>query len=293
MSRKDKIFPYILVLPGIFIVITTILYPILLTLIYSLQFYKLTKPYDKKIIGLQNYIEIFKDLDFYSSLINTSIIVVVVLIIGVIFSFIVALILNREGKISNFLTAIAIIPWALPPVVNGVIWKFMFYPEFGLINKVLYYLGVVDGAILWLNNRYISLIIFGIILSWRVIPFCSILILANIKAIPDDIFEAAEVDGASTFYKIKDILIPILKPTFLIVIINLILTSINIFDEVVALVGFRKLGEPFMLYNYKQTFSFLNIGYGSAISYTLTLILGVIGLIYIKFLKREKNDEER
>ena len=159
MSRKDKIFPYILVLPGIFIVITTILYPILLTLIYSLQFYKLTKPYDKKIIGLQNYIEIFKDLDFYSSLINTSIIVVVVLIIGVIFSFIVALILNREGKISNFLTAIAIIPWALPPVVNGVIWKFMFYPEFGLINKVLYYLGVVDGAILWLNNRYISLII--------------------------------------------------------------------------------------------------------------------------------------
>lgn len=110
MSRKDKIFPYILVLPGIFIVITTILYPILLTLIYSLQFYKLTKPYDKKIIGLQNYIEIFKDLDFYSSLINTSIIVVVVLIIGVIFSFIVALILNREGKISNFLTAIAIIP---------------------------------------------------------------------------------------------------------------------------------------------------------------------------------------
>ena len=293
MSRKDKIFPYILVLPGIFIVITTILYPILLTLIYSLQFYKLTKPYDKKIIGLQNYIEIFRDLDFYSSLINTSIIVVIVLIIGVIFSFIIALILNREGKISNFLTAIAIIPWALPPVVNGVIWKFMFYPEFGLINKVLYYLGVVDGAILWLNNRYISLIIFGIILSWRVIPFCSILILANIKAIPDDIFEAAEVDGASTFYKIKDILIPILKPTFLIVIINLILASINIFDEVVALVGFRKLGEPFMLYNYKQTFSLLNIGYGSAISYTLTLILGVIGLIYIKFLKREKNDEER
>ena len=163
MSRKDKIFPYILVLPGIFIVITAILYPILLTLIYSLQFYKLTKPYDKKIIGLQNYIEIFKDLDFYSSLINTSIIVVVVLIIGVIFSFIVALILNREGKISNFLTAIAIIPWALPPVVNGVIWKFMFYPEFGLINKVLYFATYLFIHIIMYIMRAIQLNIYGII----------------------------------------------------------------------------------------------------------------------------------
>ena len=162
MSRKDKIFPYILVLPGIFIVITTIL-----TLIYSLQFYKLTKPYDKKIIGLQNYIEIFRDLDFYSSLINTSIIVVIVLIIGVIFSFIIALILNREGKISNFLTAIAIIPWALPPVVNGVIWKFMFYPEFGLINKVLYYFGVVDGV--WaLVGQMVTVSIFRTIALWLV-----------------------------------------------------------------------------------------------------------------------------
>ncbi|MBM6822748.1 carbohydrate ABC transporter permease, partial [Fusobacterium mortiferum] len=198
MKREDKVLPYVLILPGVFIVVLTILYPILLTLIYSLQFYKLTKPYDRKIIGLQNYIEIFKNFDFYTTLINTGVIIGVVLVVGTILSFTIALILNRDTKLSNILTAVAIIPWALPPVVNGVIWKFIFYPEFGLINKILYSLGIVDGAILWLNNRYISLIILGIILSWRVIPFCSILILANIKAIPDDIFEAAQVDGAST-----------------------------------------------------------------------------------------------
>lgn len=292
MKREDKVLPYVLILPGVFIVVLTILYPILLTLIYSLQFYKLTKPYDRKIIGLQNYIEIFKDFDFYTALINTGIIIGVVLVVGTILSFTIALILNRDTKLSNILTAVAIIPWALPPVVNGVIWKFIFYPEFGLINKILYSLGIVDGAILWLNNRYISLIILGIILSWRVIPFCSILILANIKAIPDDIFEAAQVDGASTFYQIKDILLPILKPSFIIVIVNLILAGINIFDEVVALVGFRKIGEPFMLYNYNQTFSFFNIGYGSAISYMLTIILGALGFLYIRFLKKVKRDEK-
>ena len=293
MSWKERAFPYFLILPGVFIVVTTILYPILVTLIYSLQFYKLTKPYDRKIIGLQNYIQVFKDLDFYSALINTTIIVVVVLITGVIFSFIIALVLTRDGKISNFLTAITIIPWALPPVVNGVVWKFIFYPEFGLINKLLYHFNIVNGPILWLNNRYFTLIILGIILSWRVIPFCSVLILANIKAIPDEIFEAAQVDGASTFHQIKDILIPLLKPAFIIVIVNLVLAGINIFDEVIALVGFRKIGEPFMLYNYNQTFSFFNVGYGSAISYTLTILFGIFSFVYIKFVKKGENIEKK
>lgn len=284
--NQSKIFPYYLILPSIFIIISTVLYPIVLTLFYSLEYYKLTKPYDRKFIGLQNYINIFKDLEFYSTLINTSIVVVVILILGVIFSFLIALILEKQNKITNLLTAIAIIPWALPPVVNGLIWKFIFYPEFGFINKFLYYFNFVDKPILWLNSRYGSLIIFGIIVAWRAIPFCCILLLANIKAIPEEVFEASEIDGASTYQKIKNITLPMLLPTFLIVITNLTLTGINVFDEVVALVGFRKLGEPFMIYNYNQTFSFFNIGYGSAISYTITILCGILGFIYINFLNK-------
>ncbi|WP_281700310.1 carbohydrate ABC transporter permease [Cetobacterium somerae] len=253
---------------------------------YSLEYYKLTKPYDRKFIGLQNYIDIFKGTEFYSAFINTSIIIIVILSLGIIFSFLVALILDKQNKFTSLLTAIAIIPWALPPVVNGLIWKFIFYPEFGFINKFLYYFNFVDTPILWLNSRYGSLIIFGIIVAWRAIPFCCILLLANIKAIPEEIFEAAEIDGASSFQKIKNIMLPILFPTFLIVITNLILIGINVFDEAISLVGFRKLGEPFMVYNYNQTFSFFNIGYGSAISYTITILCGVLGIIYIIFINK-------
>ncbi|WP_245576440.1 carbohydrate ABC transporter permease [Cetobacterium somerae] len=253
---------------------------------YSLEYYKLTKPYDRKFIGLQNYIDIFKGTEFYSAFINTSIIIIVILSLGIIFSFLVALILDKQNKFTSLLTAIAIIPWALPPVVNGLIWKFIFYPEFGFINKFFYYFNFVDTPILWLNSRYGSLIIFGIIVAWRAIPFCCILLLANIKAIPEEIFEAAEIDGASSFQKIKNIMLPILFPTFLIVITNLILIGINVFDEAISLVGFRKLGEPFMVYNYNQTFSFFNIGYGSAISYTITILCGVLGIIYIIFINK-------
>ena len=284
--KQNKMFPYYLILPSFFIIISTVLYPIILTLFYSLEYYKLTKPYDRKFIGLQNYIDIFKGTEFYSAFINTSIIIIVILSLGIIFSFLVALILDKQNKFTSLLTAIAIIPWALPPVVNGLIWKFIFYPEFGFINKFLYYFNFVDTPILWLNSRYGSLIIFGIIVAWRAIPFCCILLLANIKAIPEEIFEAAEIDGASSFQKIKNIMLPILFPTFLIVITNLILIGLNVFDEAISLVGFRKLGEPFMVYNYNQTFSFFNIGYGSAISYTITILCGVLGIIYIIFINK-------
>lgn len=285
-NRKREKLPYLLILPAMIIILCTVIYPVILTFIYSLQSYKITKIYDRKFIGLKNYLAILKDENFYSVLINTGIVIGVILILGVILSFILALILNRENKLTNIFTAIAIIPWALPPVVNGLMWKFIFYPEFGLLNKILYFLNFIDKPILWLNTQYGSLVIFGVIVAWRAIPFCSVLLLANMKAIPEEIFEAAQVDGASTYEQIKSIMIPILFPTFLIVITNLILIGLNVFDEIVALVGFRKLGETFMIYNYSQTFTFLNIGYGSAISYLITILCGVLGYVYIIVIKR-------
>lgn len=285
-NRKREKLPYLLILPATIIILCTVIYPVILTFIYSLQSYKITKIYDRKFIGLKNYLAILKDENFYSVLINTGIVIGVILILGVILSFILALILNRENKLTNIFTAIAIIPWALPPVVNGLMWKFIFYPEFGLLNKILYFLNFTDKPILWLNTQYGSLIIFGVIVAWRAIPFCSVLLLANMKAIPEEIFEAAQVDGASTYEQIKSIMIPILFPTFLVVVTNLILIGLNVFDEIVALVGFRKLGETFMIYNYSQTFTFLNIGYGSAISYLITILCGVLGYVYIVVIKR-------
>lgn len=285
-NRKREKLPYLLILPAMIIILCTVIYPVILTFIYSLQSYKITKIYDRKFIGLKNYLAILKDENFYSVLINTGIVIGVILILGVILSFILALILNRENKLTNIFTAITIIPWALPPVVNGLMWKFIFYPEFGLLNKILYFLNFTDKPILWLNTQYGSLIIFGVIVAWRAIPFCSVLLLANMKAIPEEIFEAAQVDGASTYEQIKNIMIPILFPTFLVVVTNLILIGLNVFDEIVALVGFRKLGETFMIYNYSQTFTFLNIGYGSAISYLITILCGVLGYVYIVVIKR-------
>ena len=280
--KQDRIIGYGLLFPSILIMVALVLYPIILTLIYSLQEYKLTRPDDTRFIGFNNYWAVLKSQAFIDALFNTLIIVGLVLIIGLFFSIVIALILNKKTKISGILTAIAILPWALPPVVNGLLWKFIFYPGLGFFNKILFTLYLVQEPIQWLNTRYGTLVILGIIVSWRVIPFCAIVFLANLQSIPRELYEAARVDGASQMQMFKDITMPLLIPSLAIVLAILTINAINVFDEAVALVGYRTLSETLIIHNYNQTFSFLNIGYGSAITYIIMLGSGIIGYFYIR-----------
>ncbi|SJZ79527.1 carbohydrate ABC transporter membrane protein 1, CUT1 family (TC 3.A.1.1.-) [Cetobacterium ceti] len=285
--KDDSKLGYMLIFPGLLILCTLVFYPIILTFIYSLQYYKLTRLNDRKYIGLENYKKVFLDGDFHQAFINTLIIILVVVIVGLIGSFIMALMLNRKSKISGILTAIGIIPWALPPVVNGLIWKFIFYPEVGFLNKIFYKFHWINGSLNWINNTYGSLIIIGLIVAWRVIPFSGIVLLANIQAIPESVYEAAKIDGAGSLNQFRYITLPLLYPTLGIIVCNFILNGINVFDEMVSLVGYRTLGESLTMYNYNETFSFLNIGFGSSITYIIMIISGIFGFIYIKSLERK------
>jgi multiple sugar transport system permease protein len=270
----------------VLIIIGLVFYPIIKTFIYSLQEYKLTEPDNFHFVGFQNYCEILKSQAFKDAVVNTLIVMGVVLIVGFIFSILVALILYSKTKLSGLLTAVAIIPWALPPIVNGDMWKFIFYPGFGLLNKILYNLNMIREPIKWLNTRYGTLIIVGLIVSWRVIPFGAIVFLANMQSIPREIYEAAEVDGANGKQMFISITMPLIVPSIAIVLTNLTMSAINVFDEIAALVGYRTTGQPLLIYNYTQTFSFMNFGFGSAITYIIMIGSGVFGYFYIRSLNR-------
>ena len=283
MKRDGKsafgfLFPTGLIIFGL------VLFPIIVTFIYSLQEYKLTEPENFAMVGFRNYNEVLKNQAFQDALVNTLVVLGVVVIIDFLFSIVVALILYSNTKISGPLTAIAIIPWALPPIVNGMVWKFVFYPGFGLMNKVLYRLAIIQEPIKWLNTRYGTLIIVGLIVAWRVIPFCAIVFLANMQSIPKQVYEAAEVDGANGVQMFANITMPMLMPSVAIVLTNLTMNAINVFDEIVALVGYRSMGETLLICNYTQTFSFMNFGYGSAITYIIMIGSGFIGYFYIRSL---------
>lgn len=283
MKRDGKL-AFGFLLPAALIIIGTVFYPTIKTFIYSLQRYKLTQPENVSYIGFENYIEILKSRDFQNALVNTIIIMMIVILFGFILSIVTAVILNSKTRLNSLLTAATIIPWALPPIVNGIIWRFIFYSDFGFMNKLLYNLGLIQDPIKWLNGRFGTLLIVGFVVAWRVIPFCAIVFLANMQSIPKEIYEAAEVDGANGRKRFFSITMPLLMPSAAIVLTNLTMSSINVFDEVVALVGFRNLGQPLLIYNYTQTFSFMNFGYGSAITYIIMITSGIFGYFYIKGL---------
>jgi len=161
------------------------------------------------------------------------------MIIGMTFSIITGLILNIKSKINPVLTALVIIPWAMPPIVNGIMWKFIFFPGYGFMNKILLNLHLINSPVSWTDNRYLFLIVISIVISWRIIPFSSLVILANLQNIPESYYDTVEVFGGSRFQAFYYVTLPLLLPSIGVVLINLTTTALSIFDEVIAISGYQ------------------------------------------------------
>ena len=278
----------LLLLPCLLILLISVIFPVILTFRYSLKNYNLTEPQNEKFIWFDNYIKIFKDPHFYNALYNSILILIFVMIIGMTFSIITGLILNIKSKINPVLTALVIIPWAMPPIVNGIMWKFIFFPGYGFMNKILLNLHLINSPVSWTDNRYLFLIVISIVISWRIIPFSSLVILANLQNIPESYYDTVEVFGGSRFQAFHYVTLPLLLPSIGVVLINLTTTALSIFDEVIAISGYQFEIQTLLVYNYSTTFNFLDFGYGSAISYVVMLISGIFGYFYVKNMAYEK-----
>lgn len=286
MKRDTK--GMLLLLPCLLLLLISVILPVVLTFRYSLKYYNLTEPQNEKFIWFENYIKIFKDPHFYNALYNSVLILVMVMIIGLVFSVITGLVLNVKSKINPVLTALVIIPWAMPPIVNGIMWKFIFFPGYGFMNKILMNLHLIKNPISWTDNRYLFLLVISIVVSWRIIPFSSLVILANLQNIPESYYDTVKVFGGNKFQEFYYVTLPMLLPSIGVVLINLTTTALSIFDEVIAISGYQFEIQTLLVYNYSTTFNFLDFGYGSAISYVVMILSGIFGYFYVRNMAYEK-----
>ena len=286
MKRDTK--GMLLLLPCLLLLLISVFLPVVLTFRYSLKYYNLTEPQNEKFIWFENYIKIFKDPHFYNALYNSVLILVMVMIIGLVFSVITGLVLNVKSKINPVLTALVIIPWAMPPIVNGIMWKFIFFPGYGFMNKILMNLHLIKNPISWTDNRYLFLLVISIVVSWRIIPFSSLVILANLQNIPESYYDTVKVFGGNKFQEFYYVTLPMLLPSIGVVLINLTTTALSIFDEVIAISGYQFEIQTLLVYNYSTTFNFLDFGYGSAISYVVMILSGIFGYFYVRNMAYEK-----
>ena len=284
--KKEKL-AYTLLAPMLILMFTLVFYPILETFTYSLKKWKLTRPKDIKFIGLRNYINILSSKSFLYSLLNTVFILIMVILLTTIISIFVALFLNIKTKFSGLLLAISLIPWALPPFVNALLWKFVFYSGYGFLNKLLLCLHLINKPIEWLNNRYSLLFIVSIVVAYRLIPFMRLVCLSGRQSIPESLLEAAKIDGAGNFEIFKIIICPLMLPFISLGITSTSISAINVFDEIVALNGYADIGKSLLIESYLTTFSFMDFGKGSALTYIVMLLSGILGFFYIKNLSKE------
>ena len=212
MRRKSKA-PYLFVAPMALIMYLLIYVPIAFTLVYSFLKMNLKKPRDTGFNGLNNYLALFRDPQILQATLNSLSIMVMILLMTLLLGLVFALILKRDTPIKNVLTAIAIIPWAIPPIVCGIVWRWIFHPSFGLLNSALLLSHLIEEPVQWLQRQDYILAIVSISVAWRVIPLATVTFLAALQGIPEHLYEAAEIDGCTVFGKFTRVTLPLLRPS--------------------------------------------------------------------------------
>ena len=284
---KKKAVPYLLLAPMILIMGALVFYPVAATFSYSLKKWKLTQPGDIRVIGFKNYVDILTSDSFWYSLQNTLVILAVVVVLTTVVGFLVSSFLNIQVRLSGVLLALAVLPWALPPFVNGILWKFVFYSGYGFLNKLLVGLGLFDQPVEFLTSRWSLLLVVSVVVVWRSVPFMALVCLAGRQSIPVDFYEAARIDGGGSFQIFRRITLPLMLPFVGVGVTSASVTAINVFDEIVALSGYSDLGKNILMESYLTTFTFLDFGKGAAVTYIVLFFALILGLFYLRSLAKE------
>lgn len=283
-KEKFNFAPYILILPACLLMGLIMIYPLGKVFYLSFQHYNPTKPFTNGFAGLDNFITIFTKKEFYNALGVSAKFVACEVVLQLIFGMIVALILNQKFKGRGFFRALTFIPWALSGVLTAVLWSIMFNQHFGVLNDLLAKLGIIKEPIAWLANT--KFVLGSVIVAelWRGIPFFAISLLAAMQGLPDDIYEAARVDGSTKFQTFRFITLPMLKNTIVLTTLLRTIWEFNSVDLIYSLTGGGPVGKTTTLSMLiaNQAIKTSNYGYGSALSVVSFAILAVIAVSYMK-----------
>ena len=262
-----------------------VFYPMVQALITSLYNNILWKPRAVRFIGLDNYIAIWNDPVFWSSLGRTAVWIGLTVPLQLVLGLVTALLLNQTFRWRALARSLILIPWALPSVVIGLMWSWIYNPQVGLLNDLMLRLGLLQSAVPWLANPDTSLYAIIVALVWQGFPFFAIMILAGLQTIPHSLYEAAEIDGASDWEQFWHITLPALKSVLVTAVMLRIIWVANSVDVIYVMTG----GGPgyathtLPLYALKRTYASMDFGYGSALAVSFSVLL--LGAIYA-YLRR-------
>lgn len=276
----------VFVLPAFFLLILVLGWPAVTSIMYSFQ------PAQAGESGytLASYRELLKDPFFKTTFWNTFIFVFFSVASHMIFGLAVAMVLNSALPAKPLFRVIALLPWVVPDVVAGIIWKWMYNPIYGALNDLLIKVGMLENPVEWLSNPKLAMISAIFVNLWRGFPFVMLILLAGLQAIPRHLYEAAAIDGASGLTQFIHITLPGLKKMIVVALALDIVWEVRRFGLIQAMTqgGPGILTEVLSTYTYKQYFQFFRFEYASAISVVMTVVLLMVSLPYIWMISQEE-----
>lgn len=292
IGKKDKVLGYIMLLPAALIFLGFTVYPLIYGFYISLnQWDGFT---DMKFIGLQNYVNIFQDKLFVTSLVHNLEYAVVTVIGKIVLSLLLASLLNSKIKGITAFRTIYFIPVVISFMAIGLMFQLLLDPNVGLVNGLLMNIGIIKEPILFLADTNLALPTIMAIDIWKWVGYQTVIFLAGMQTISPDLYEAAEMDGATSWKKFRYVTIPQLRSVMIINLTLCVMGAFSVFD--LPFVMTNGSGGPLnsthvlMTYMYKITFggSNSNMGYGSAVAYVVLIIIMVVSLIQSKYSAKDE-----
>ena len=286
---------FFFVLPALLYMLVFVGYPVIKNIILSFQDVTVANLVrgEKHFVALSNYLELFQDGVFRSSLRNTLLYTVLCLVFQFVIGFALALFFSKRFTFAKSVRGILLVPWMVPVTVTALIFKLLFATDIGVINYLLRSLHLISSNIEWLTTPGTAL--FALICAnvWIGIPFNMILISTGLTTIPKEMYESASIDGANKVQSFLKITVPLLKPTIESVLILGFIYTFKVYDLVYVMTGGGPVNSTHMLstYSYKLSFEMFKYSKGSAVANVLLVILLIVGMFYIKVTTEGEDDQ--
>lgn len=290
LETRRKLQPYYYIAPVMIILLIMFGYPLIKSIIMSFQEYKLSRLDKVAWNDFENYAKMFGDKRFWL-LVKNSLVYVIASVGGqFLLGMGLALGLNSKFKGRGIYQSIVFLPWAFSAFVIGLLFRWSFNGEYGVINDILKKIGLIDKGISWLGTPGLSLMVIVFAMIWIGIPFFAINILAALQSVPSDVYEAADMDGCGMFRKFFTITIPYIKPTIITTILLRTIWIFNSFDLVVIVTegGPASYSETLPSYMYTQAFASYDFGLAGAFGVLLMVVLTTYALIYLRLTKYDE-----
>jgi trehalose/maltose transport system permease protein len=288
MERQQRRTAWIFLLPLLLTLVAVAIWPLARSIFFSFTDAYLDAPSDYGFVGFENFVEVAEDPVFWGAVRNTLVFTLVSVGLETLLGLAIALLLHRAFPGRGIVRAAILIPWAMPMVVSARIWEWMLNDQFGLINKLLVALGLVEKGVAWTADPSLILGTVIFIDVWVTTPFMVLLILAGLQLIPEEIYEAADVSGVPHWKRFWSITLPLATPAIGVAILFRALDALRMFDLSYVLAANNENTMTMSIYARDQLISFQDLGLGAAASTWVFMIIGLIAIVIVGLLRLDR-----